>query len=129
MKYLIYVSAAAGIASGLLLPQAGELTAFIPYFIGFMLWLNFLDVQTQWNKFLRKELLVTLLLSAVIMPAIAYFILSSVFIEPYRIGLLLVACAPSGVLTLILYRFVPERDYNLIFSNFLFITFGSIFYI
>ena len=129
MKYLIYVSAAVGIASGLLLPQAGELTECIPYLIGLLLLLNFLDVRTQWNKLLRKELLVTLLLSAVVMPAVSYYILSAVFIEPYRIGLVLVACSPSGVLTLILYRFIPDSDYNLIFSNFLFTTFGSIFYI
>lgn len=129
MKNLIYVSAAAGVASGLIFHQAGELTACIPYLIGLLLLVNFLDVRTQWNKLLRKELLVTLLLSAVVMPAVAYYILSTVFIEPYRIGLVLVACAPSGVLTLILYRFIPDSDYNLIFSNFLFTTFGSIFYI
>ncbi|NIS60087.1 MAG: hypothetical protein GTO13_05100, partial [Proteobacteria bacterium] len=47
----------------------------------------------------------------------------------YRIGLLLTAIAPSGIMMLAISRFVPNKDYNLILSNFLFTTFGSILYI
>jgi predicted Na+-dependent transporter len=63
------------------------------------------------------------------MPFIAHALLSPWFDMDYRIGLLLVACAPTGVMGIILIRYLRDKDYDLAFSNFLFSTFGSIFII
>ena len=46
-----------------------------------------------------------------------------------RIGILLVALLPSGIILLVLIGYVPDKNYDLIFSNFLFTIFGSILYI
>ena len=97
--------------------------------IGFVLFLNFLETELKWQRFFRGELLVTDSFSAVFMPLVVYYVLSSGLNPAYRIGLLLTAIAPSGVMMLAISRFVPNKDYNLILSNFLFTTFGSILYI
>ena len=97
--------------------------------IGVMLFFNFLDVKIQFRRSYPRVLLITLFLSAVAIPLFAYYILSVGFTAPYRIGLLLVACAPTGITTLILGRYIKGSNYNLVLSNFLFTTFGSMFYI
>jgi len=74
----------------------------------------------------RRELLVTFLLTAFFMPFITHSLLSTGFETPYRIGLLLVACAPTGVMGMVLTRYLYRRDFHLAFSNFVFSTFGSI---
>ena len=102
---------------------------YIPYMIGVMLFFNFLDVKIQFRRSYPWVLLITLFLSAVAIPVFAYYILSVGFTAPYRIGLLLVACAPTGITTLILGRYIKGSNYNLVLSNFLFTTFGSMFYI
>ena len=63
------------------------------------------------------------------MPSITFYVLSVGFEPSYRIGLLLISCAPSGIMGIILIRYLTYRDYNLAFSNFLFSTFGSILFI
>ena len=129
MMYLFYIVIFSGIGCGLLFPQLGGYRHAVPYFIGFTLFLNFLEITVMWDKFFRVQLCVTFLLSALIMPFLYYKVLSTGIDEGYRIGVLLTAVAPSSVIMLILSRFVPYKDYNLIFSNFFFTTFGSIFYI
>jgi predicted Na+-dependent transporter len=83
----------------------------------------------KWHKFFRRELLVTVPLSGLLMPWLYYHVLSASFSPGYRIGLMLTAIAPSGIMMLVLSRFVQNKDYNLIMSNFLFTTFGSIIYV
>jgi len=129
LKYLFYLAVFAGILCGVVFPQLEICKPVIPYLIGFMLFLNFLEIKPEWNRLLRREVLFTLPLSALIMPLFVYYILSTGFMYEYRIGLFLVALAPSGIMMLILSRFVPDKDYNLILSNFFFTTFGSIIYI
>lgn len=94
-----------------------------------MLFFNFLDVKINPYKLFRKELLVTFFLSVILMPVIAYYILSVGFVPPYRIGLLLVAASPTGIMGIILLRYLRHNDSNLAFSNFLFSTFGAILFI
>ena len=91
-----------------------------------VLFLNFLDLKIESNRLLRKELLITFLLSFVIMPCIAYYGLSVRFRPSFRIGLLLIACPPSGIMGIILIRYITYKDYNLAFSNLLFTTFSWI---
>ena len=114
---------------GLGFPQTGNYAVYIPYMIGVMLFFNFLDVKIQFRKVNLGVLLVTLFLSAAAIPLFAYYILSVGFTEPYRTGLLLVACAPSGITTLVLGRYIKGSNYHLVVSNFLCTTFGSMFYI
>ena len=97
--------------------------------IGIMLFFNFLDVKIQFRRSYPWVLLITLFLSAVAIPALVYYVLSVSFPGPYRIGLLLVACAPTGITTLVLGRYIKGSNYHLVLSNFFFITFGSVFYI
>jgi len=114
---------------GLGFPQTGNYAVFIPHLIGGMLFFNFLDVKIQFRQSYPWVLLITLFLSAVAIPGLVYFILSVGFISPYRTGLLLVACAPTGITTLVLGRYIKGSNYHLVVSNFLFVTFASMLYI
>jgi len=114
---------------GLGFPQTGNYAVYIPYLIGVMLFFNFLDVKIQFRRVNPGVLLISLFLSAVAMPLMAYYILSIGFTEPYRTGLLLVACAPTGITTLVLGRYIKGSNYHLVVSNFLCTTFASMFYI
>jgi predicted Na+-dependent transporter len=49
--------------------------------------------------------------------------------QEYRIGVLLAAIAPSGIMALVLSRFIRLKDDNLILGNFLASQFGCIIYI
>lgn len=114
---------------GLGFPQTGKYAIYIPYMIGVMLFFNFLDVKIQLRRAYPWVLLITLFLSAVAIPAFVYYILSVAFPGAYRTGLLLVACAPTGITTLVLGRYIKGSNYHLVLSNFFFITFASVFYI
>jgi hypothetical protein len=97
--------------------------------VAFLLFLNFLSIEIKWHRIIRRELLITLPLSALLMPLLYYNVLSKGLNPSYRIGLLLVSMAPSGLMTLVLSPYVLYKDYDLILSNFLFTTFGCIFYV
>jgi hypothetical protein len=114
---------------GFCFPLLGDQAVYIPHMIGVMLFFNFLDAKVQIRRSYPWVLLITLFLSAVAIPGLVYYILSIGFTAPYRTGLLLVACAPTGITTLILGRYIKGSNYNLVLSNFFFITFGSVFYI
>ena len=124
--FFVVVSA---IISGMLLPRAGDLIFLVPYFIILTLFLNFLNVSVKWDKVIRSELLLTLSLTIIIMPIMVYSLLPSDFSIFYRTGLILVACSPSSIMTLIISKFIPRKDYNLIFSNFLVTNLTATFYI
>lgn len=94
-----------------------------------MLFLNFLDLKITPKRLLRKELLITFFLSVIVMPSITYYVLSIGLEASYRMGLLLVAISPSGIMGIILIRYITYRDYNLAFSNLILSTFTSILYI
>jgi len=113
----------------MLLPPLGDYASLVPFLIGFILFLNFLELRIDFRRLLPKELLVTLFLTVVVMPVLAYYVLGRGFDNAYRIGLLLTACAPAGVMTIILGHYIKEGDYYLVFSNFMVATFGSILYI
>ncbi len=97
--------------------------------IGLILFLNFLELRIDFRRLFPKELLVTFLLSVIVMPVFVYYVLGRGFDSSYRIGLLLTACAPAGVMTIILGQYIKEGDYYLVFSNFMVATFSSILYI
>ena len=118
-----------GFIIGLGFPQAGKYSVYIPHLIGVMLFFNFLDVKVEFRKSHPWVLLVTLSLSAAAIPALVYYLLSVGFTPAYRTGLLLVACSPTGITTLILGRYIKGSNYQLVLSNFFFTTFCSIFYI
>ncbi len=128
MKNLLYTVIFAGLVFGFFVPQSEIVLPAVPYFIGLMLFLNFLDLEPEPGKLFRKELLVTVPLSALVMPVLVYYVLAAGMSAEYRIGLLLTAIAPSGILMLVLARFVKEKDYNLIISNFFATQFGLILY-
>jgi len=129
LKLIIYSIIAGAILCGFSFPQFGNYASYIPPMILLMLFFNFLDLKIEPHRLLRKELFITFFLSIVIMPSIMFYVLSVGFEPSYRTGLLLVACAPSGIMGIILIRYLTHRDYNLAFSNFLFSTFGSILFI
>lgn len=128
-KFTFYIVVISAICCGIIFPQAGALIFLVPYFIVLTLFLNFLNVSIQWDKILRGELFVTLLLTVIIMPFSVNFLLPSDFSDLYRIGLILVACSPGSIMTLIISKFIPRKDYNLIFSNFLVTNLAAVFYI
>ncbi len=94
-----------------------------------MLFFNFLDVKVRFRELHPKVLLLSLFLSAFVMPVFVYYFISRGFGESYRIGLLLIACAPAGITTLILGPYIKGSNYSLVLNNFLFTTFCSLFYI
>ena len=128
-KFIFYIVVISAIFFGMIFPQIGILISLIPYFVIITLFLNFLNVSIQWDKILRGELFITLLLSIIIMPFSVNYLLPSNFSEWYRIGLVLVACAPSSIIALVISKFIPQNDYNLIFSNFLVTNLAAVFYI
>jgi len=119
----------AGILCGLSIPSFGNYSFYIPYMVLVMLFLNFLDFKIAPKGLFRKELLITFFLSIVVMPVITYYLLSAGLEDSYRLGLLLVASAPSGIVGIILIQYIPSRDYNLAFSDLLSSTFASILFI
>lgn len=129
MRYWLYIAIIGGILFGILAPQLQVFKQAVPYLICFMLAFNFFELKFSWEHFIRKELSVTLVLSAIIMPLIVYYLLSRGLIEEFRVGLLITALAPSGVMPLVFGRFVKYIDYDLVLSNFLVTTFGSILYL
>ncbi len=129
MLLLFCLTIILAVFTGLVLPGTGNYALYIPYLIGLMLFFNFLDVKIQLRRSHPRVLLITLGLSAAVIPGFVYYVLGSGFAAPYRIGLLLVACAPTGITTLVLGRYIKGSNYHLILSNFLFTTFGSMFYI
>ena len=91
-------------AFGILVPELNVAKPIIPYLIGLLLAVNFYEIEFKWKRFLRWELVITLSLSALIIPPIYYLLLSKGLLPEYRIGLLLTAVAPSGVMPLVLGR-------------------------
>ncbi|MEW6670748.1 MAG: hypothetical protein AB1427_03545 [Thermodesulfobacteriota bacterium] len=126
MKLFFYTCITLAIICGLLFPALKVLSGFIPLMIAGMLFFNFLDAKIEAAHVFRWELAVTFFLTVFLMPLITYHLLSAGFELPYRVGLLLVACAPTGVMGIILIRYLQHRDFHLAFSNFIFSTFGSI---
>jgi len=114
---------------GTRLPEVGKYSECIPYLIGLMLLLNFLDVKIKWQHFHLKTLIISLCLTVVVMPLFAYHILSRDLIQPYRVGILLVACAPTGITSLVLSRYIKGASFDLVMGSFLFSTAASVFYI
>ena len=88
-----------------------------------------MDTRVSLKRLIRKEVLVTLALSAIVMPAFTYYVLASRLEEVYRNGSLLVALAPSGIIMLVLSKFVPDRDEELIMVNFFVSQFSIITYL
>ena len=129
MQYLIYLITIGGMGFGILIPELNVAKPAIPYLIGLLLAVNFYEIEFKWKRFLRWELVITLSLSALIIPPIYYLLLSKGLLPEYRIGLLLTAVAPSGVMPLVLGRYIPKIDNDLILGNFLVTTFGSILYL
>ena len=107
----------------------GQYAIYIPYLIGVLLFFNFLDVKIQLRRSFPWLLIAALFLSAAAIPGLTYYFLSVPFSGPYRTGLLLVACAPTGITTLVLGRYIRGSNYNLVLGTFFFITFASVFYI
>lgn len=129
MRHIFYFVVILAISVGILFPRLGIYFKIIPFLVGVTLFCNFLDVKVNFRRILRKEMVVTLLLSALVMPIISYHLISMGLSDPYRVGVLLVSCAPTGVMGLILANYIPESDYDLVLGNFLFLTFAAIFYI
>lgn len=129
MKYLFQIVIFGGIACGFIFPQLQACKRVVPWMVGCVVFLNFFEMRLSWQRFFRRELLVTGSLSALFMPLLVYHVLSHGLHAGLRIGLLLTAMAPSGIIMLAVSRFIPYKDYDLILGNFLFTTFGSILYI
>jgi predicted Na+-dependent transporter len=113
----------------MLFPQFSAYQRAIAYIVAFILILNFFEIEFEWKNFLRSELILTVLLSAFIISSLYYLVLSKGLNPDYRIGILLTAIAPSGVMPLVLGRFMQNIDHDLVMSNFLVTTFGSIIYL
>lgn len=117
------------IVCGITFPQTGISSNYIPLMIGVMLFFNFLDVKIYFRELQLKVLFLTFFLSAFAMPVFVYYLLSLGFEQSYRIGLLLIACAPTGISTLVIGQYIKGTNYNLVLNHFIFITFCSMFYI
>jgi len=115
--------------SGMFFPTIGLYSNSVPLLVGIMLFCSFLDVKINFGRILRKELFISFFLSAVVMPVLGYYVISIQLSIPYRIGILLVSCAPTGISPLLLAKYIRDTDYDLVVSNFLFLTFAALLYI
>ncbi len=129
MKNQFYAIVVLAILSGLLIPQFAVISPAIPYLIVILLYLSFMNIELDWKRFFRKELFLTLFLSAAFIPLLSYYVFSQGLHPDYRIGLFLTGIAPSGIMTLIVSAFLKHKDYELIMSNFITTTFGTILYL
>ena len=129
MVFLFCLIIVLAIICGINFPQSRIFSDDIPIMIGMILFFNFLDVKIHFRELYPKVLLFTFFLSAFVMPLFVYYFLSKGFEESYRIGLLLIACAPTGITTLVLGQYIKRSNYNLVINNFIFITFASMIYI
>lgn len=129
MKSSVLIIIPAALIVGFLLPELGRLKSVVAYVIGVLLFFSFLTVDLKTVKLIRFELLVTLILASVIMPLLAWHVLAAHLDEGYRIGVLLVSLAPSGMLMLVLSEFIKEKDSSLIIVNFFATHFSSMLYI
>jgi uncharacterized BrkB/YihY/UPF0761 family membrane protein len=75
-RHLIYIAIVGGILLGMLLPGLHIYSGGIVYMVGFILILNFFEIDFRWQNFLRYELILTVALSALAMPLLFYVLLS-----------------------------------------------------
>ncbi|MEJ2282660.1 MAG: hypothetical protein P8X85_03610 [Desulfobacterales bacterium] len=80
MVLLFCLTIILAVIAGLGFPQSGKYAIYIPYMIGVMLFFNFLDVKIQFRRSRPRVLLLTLLLSAIVIPGFVYFFLSIGFL-------------------------------------------------
>jgi len=59
LKIVLYIVILFGIICGILFPHFAVLSITIPYLIGILLYINFLEMHPVWRRFFRKELCVT----------------------------------------------------------------------
>jgi predicted Na+-dependent transporter len=129
-NHRIYIIVVSAIVSGFAFPWLGIYGSYIiPALILMMLYINFCDVKLNLKRTIRPVLLLPLAMTAVVMPLAAFFLTEGLFSEEYRIGLVLVAAAPTGIMTLVLSRFIRNPDMDLVFGNFMLSTFGAVVYL
>lgn len=84
------------IALGLLFPGGQALKPALPVLLGTLLFFNFYTIDIQWAHFLRKELLIYLLIVLGILPALV--VTTTSFLPPeFRLGVFLVAITPAAI--------------------------------
>ena len=129
MKRPIYLVIAGGLLLGLTYKPIGSFKPIVPFIIGILLFFSFLNIKLQLKSLIRKELMITLLLASTISPILAYYVFSFSLGPELKIGLVLVASAPSGIIMLILSEYVEKKDSQLIVSNFFLTHFAVIIYL
>ena len=129
VKHRLQLVIFAAALTGFLLPGLAVLDWCVPWLIGIILFVNFSEVDVGPRHLLRPELLLTVPLSALVMPAIVFLLTPRSMDPGFRVGILLTAIAPAGIMPLVIGRFLRGVDYPLILGNFLATTFGSVFYL
>ena len=121
MKLKTYVIIILALVTGSLFDSLSQVKYLIPYIIVYLLLLNFTKVTLSFKDLLKKEVLVTIGLSGIVMPFITWYIVSWQATLELKYGLLLLSIAPSGIMMLVLSKYVHPVEKSLIVVNF-FIT-------
>jgi hypothetical protein len=75
MGYSFLLVVIAAIACGIMVPQLADYASLVPFMIGFIIFLNFLELRIDYRRLFPKELFVTFLLSVIVMPVFVYYVL------------------------------------------------------
>jgi hypothetical protein len=59
LKYLFQIVIFAGIACGFIFPQLQACKRVVPWMVGCVVFLNFFEMRLSWQRFFRRELLVS----------------------------------------------------------------------
>ena len=85
-----------GIILGILFPGGQALKPVLPILLGILLFFNFYTIDIRWAHFLRKEILIYLLIVLGIMPALV--VMTTTFLpQEFRLGIFLAAISPAAV--------------------------------
>jgi BASS family bile acid:Na+ symporter len=129
LKHLVPIVFIAATAVGIAFPELAALRPVVPVLIAVILYANFVDIRLQANRLLRRELLVTLPIAALVVPGLIYLLLSRGLPEDFRLGLLLTALTPAGIMPLVIAPYLVRIDHELLLSNFMATTFGAVLYL
>ncbi len=111
---------------GFIFPQGKELKWLIPYLLAFILFIGFLKEDFKISDLKRTEIIAYGIISLILMPFFSFFVFKSFFRFDYRVGLFLIAIAPTGFSMTGLIDLLKNGDKKLVISNLFVFTLAAV---
>ncbi len=125
-KWGLIYAIVAGSLTGYFIPEINVYAGVIPYLIGIILFINFAGLEMSIRSFIRPAIFIGPFLNFAIVPYLVSITIVPLFKSDYAAGLILISCAPSGIMTVILAPLFPERYHLMLAGNFFLSTALSI---